>query len=219
MKLYNVLFVLVLVVASLFAFANANTMLRTTSVVIPFAGTQVVQLRLWGTVGFVALAALYSLFWYWSSTRQRAKSADTLTKLEEMRRHLDEREATRFQQLQQQLETQFREVLLRLEPGLAPAPKTSLLSRLTGTSAPAPVTPPSATMVPATLETLVARIEKVRDELAADIAASEHEILQALEVMRDRRRFLRAFAMPDAFKSTRNILELQGYKLVHDHHA
>jgi hypothetical protein len=187
MKLYNVLFVLVLVVASLFAFANANTMLRTTSVVIPFAGTQVVQLRLWGTIGFVALAALYSLFWYWSSTRQRAKSADTLTKLEEMRRNLDEREATRFQQLQQQLETQFREVLVRLDPGVTPAPKTSLFSRLTGAPAPAPVIPPSSTTVPATLETLVARIEKVRDELAADIAASEHEILQALEVMKDRR--------------------------------
>jgi hypothetical protein len=186
MKLYNVLFVLVLVVVALFAFANANTMLRSTTVVIPFVGTQVVQLRLWGTVAFAVLAAVYSLLWYFSSTRQRAKSADTLQKLEEMRRNLDEREATRFQQLQLQLETQFKEVLLRLEPGLAPAPKpTGFLSRLTGT--PTSNAPTPNPTVPATLETLVSRIEKVRDELAADIAASEHEILQALETLKDRR--------------------------------
>jgi hypothetical protein len=182
MKLYNVLFILVLLAASLFAFSNASTLTRPTSVVVPFVGTQTVQLRLWGTVAFVALAGIYSLLWYASSTRQRAKSADTLTKLEEMRRTLDEREASRFQQLQSQLETSFRDVLARLD-NTAPAAKPGLLSRLTGAPTPAgtPVSAPSAS-----LETLVTRIEKVRDELAADIAASEHEILQALEVMKDR---------------------------------
>jgi hypothetical protein len=184
MKLYNVLFIIVLLIASLFAFSNANTLMRPTTVIVPFVGTQTVQLRLWGTVAFVALAGIYSFLWYASSTRQRAKTADTLNKLEEMRRTLDEREASRFQQLQSQLETSFRDVLSRLDTGAA-APKPSLLSRLTGTPAPTgtPVSAPSAT-----LETLVARIEKVRDELAADIAASEHEILQAIEVVKDRQR-------------------------------
>jgi hypothetical protein len=188
MKLYNVLFVIVLVIIAVFAFANANTMLRTTSVVIPFVGTQTVQLRLWGTLGFLALAGVYSLLWYFSSTRQRAKSADTLTKLEEMRRTLDEKEAGRFQQLQSQLETSFRDVLSRLDSSVAPvAAKPGFLSRLTGTPTPS-VVPAATGAAPATLETLVGRIEKVRDELAADIAASEHEILQAIEVMKDKPR-------------------------------
>jgi hypothetical protein len=187
MKLYNVLFVIVLVLAAVFAFANASTMLRPTAVVIPFVGTQIVQLRLWGTVAFLGLAAVYSLLWYFSSTRQRAKSADTLQKLEEMRRTLDEREATRFSNLQTQLESQFAQVLSRLEPGATVTPKGGFLSRLTGTPTPSPV-PTAAGATPATLETLVLRVEKVRDELAADIAASEHEILQALEVMKDQPR-------------------------------
>lgn len=182
MKLYNVLFVLVLVLASVFAFANAATLLRPTSVVVPFAGTQTVQLRLWGTVAFVGLAGIYSLIWSLSSTRQRAKSADTLTKLEEMRRTLDEREASRFQQLQTQLETSFRDVLARLDNTAAVA-KPSLLSKLTGA---APTAQPVASN--ASLETVLKRIETVRDELAADIAASEHEILQAFEVTKDRPR-------------------------------
>ena len=181
MKLYNVLFVLVLVIAAVFAFANAATLLRPTSVVIPFAGTQTVQLRLWGTVAFVALAGVYSLMWYLSSTRQRAKSADTLTKLEEMRRTLDEREAGRFQQLQTQLETSFRDVLARLDNTVAVA-KPSLLSKFTGA---APAAQHTASNV--SLETVLKRIETVRDEIAADIAASEHEILQAFEVTKDRR--------------------------------
>ena len=183
MKLYNVLFVLVLVIASLFAFANAATLLRPTSVVIPFAGTQTVQLRLWGTVAFVGLAAIYSLIWSLSSTRQRAKSADTLTKLEEMRRTLDEREASRFQQLQSQLETSFRDVVARLDNTAAAVVKPSLLSKLTGA---APTAQPVAST--ASLEMVLKRIETVRDELAADIAASEHEILQAFEVTKDRPR-------------------------------
>ena len=180
MKLYNVFFVLVLVIASVFAFANAATLLRPTSVVIPFAGTQTVQLRLWGTVAFVALAGVYSLMWYLSSTRQRAKSADTLTKLEEMRRTLDEREAGRFQQLQTQLEISFRDVLARLDNTVVAKP--SLLSKLTGAV-------PAAQSVTsnASLETVLKRIETVRDEIAADIAASEHEILQAFEITKDRR--------------------------------
>ena len=182
MKLYNVLFVLVLVVASLFAFANAATLLRPTSVIIPFAGTQTVQLRLWGTVAFVALAGIYSLIWSLSSTRQRAKSADTLTKLEEMRRTLDEREASRFQQLQSQLETNFKDVLARLD-NTAAAAKPSLLSKLTGAAPPAQPAPSNAS-----LETVLKRIEKVRDEIAADIAASEFEILQAFEITKDRPR-------------------------------
>lgn len=181
MKLYNVLFVLVLVIASVFAFANASTLLRPTSVVIPFAGTQTVQLRLWGTVAFVVLAGLYSLIWSLSSTRQRAKSADTLTKLEEMRRTLDEREATRFQQLQSQLETSFRDVLGRLDN--APVNKPGLFSKLTSSTSAA-----QSPLTSASLEAVLKRIEMVRDEIAADIAASEFEILQAFEVTKDRPR-------------------------------
>jgi hypothetical protein len=183
MRLYNVLFISVLLVVSVFAFANANTMTNSTTIIVPFVGTRVVQLRLIGTLAFVGLAALYSTLWYFSSTRQRAKSADYLTKLEETRRTLDEKEASRFAQLQAQLEAATNDILARVG-GQPSAPKGGLLSRLTGTPA------PSASPLPgsaATLETLVGRIEKVRDELAADIASSEHEILEAIQTLKDRK--------------------------------
>ncbi len=182
MRLYNVLFISVLVVVIVFAFANADTLLRPTTVIVPFVGTRVVQMRLWGTVAFVVLAAIYSTLWYFSSTRQRAKSANYLTKLEETRRALDEKEASRFAQMQAQLEAATNEILARVG-GQASAPKGGLLSRLTGT--PAPTTSPLPSN--ATVETLVQRIEKVRDELAADIASSEHEILEAIQTLKDRK--------------------------------
>jgi hypothetical protein len=184
MRLYNVLFISVLVVVSVFAFANANTMTNSTTVIVPFVGTRVVQLRLIGTLAFVGLAALYSTLWYFSSTRQRAKSADYLTKLEETRRTLDEKEASRFAQLQAQLESATNEILARVG-GQPSAPKGGLFSRLTGSPAPTSASPLPGSA--ATLETLVGRIEKVRDELAADIASSEHEILEAIQTLKDRK--------------------------------
>jgi hypothetical protein len=183
MRLYNVLFISVLVIVIVFAFANADTLLRPTTIIVPFVGTRVVQMRLWGTVAFVVLAAIYSTLWYFSSTRQRAKSANYLTKLEETRRTLDEKEASRFAQLQTQLESATNEILARVG-GQPSTPKSGLFSKLTGTPA------PSASPLPgnaATLETLVGRIEKVRDELAADIASSEHEILEAIQTLKDRK--------------------------------
>jgi hypothetical protein len=183
MRLYNFFFVVVLVTVLVFAFANSNTMLNPTSVNIPFVGVRSVQMRLFGCLVLVGLAGIYSLFWYLTSTRQRAKSADYLTKLEDMRRTLDEKEAGRFAQLQAQLESATQDILARVGGGVTPAPKGGLLSRLTQ-KIPEPAPLPSTV---SSLEGLVQRIEKVRDELAADIASSEHEILQAIETLRDRR--------------------------------
>jgi hypothetical protein len=184
MRLYSLFFVAVLVVVIVFAFANSSTMLSPTTVNIPFVGVRSVQMRLFGSLALVGLAGIYSLFWYLTSTRQRAKSADYLTKLEEMRRTLDEKEATRFAALQAQLESATQDILSRVGGGVAPAPKGGLFSRMTQkipeSSAPLPSTVSS-------MEGLVQRIEKVRDELAADIAGSEHEILQAIETLKDRR--------------------------------
>ena len=79
-----------------------------------------------------------------------------------------------------QLETSFRDVLARLDNTVTAKP--SLLSKLTGASPAAQSTPSNAS-----LETVLKRIETMRDEIAADIAASEHEIWQAFEVTKDRR--------------------------------
>jgi uncharacterized membrane protein YuzA (DUF378 family) len=183
MRLYSLFFAVVLVVVIVFAFANSNTMLSATTVNIPFVGVRSVQMRLFGCIALVGLAGIYSLFWYFSSTRQRAKSADYLTKLEEMRRTLDEKEASRFAALQAQLESATQDILSRVGGGVTPAPKGGFFSKLTQKI-------PEAAPLPSTvssLEGLVQRIEKVRDELAADIAGSEHEILQAIETLKDRR--------------------------------
>ncbi len=180
MRLYNFLFVLVLVLVIIFAFANIDSLRTTTQVVIPFFGKQTLPMRLYGCVSLIVLAAVYSLLWYLSSTRQKAKSADYLTKLEETRRTLDEKEAGRFAQLQAQLETATQDILARVG-GVAPV-KKGLFAGLTQKDAPVPL--PSTVQ---SLEGLVGRIEKVRDELAADIASSEHEILQAIETLKDRR--------------------------------
>ncbi len=181
MRLYNFLFVVVLLLVIVFAFANANSLLRPTTVIIPFMGVQSVQMRLFGCIALVLVAAIYSLLWYFSSTRQKAKSADYLTKLEDMRRTLDEKEANRFAQLQAQLESATQDILARVG-GAAPVPKKGLFSSFTQRETPVPL--PSTVQG---LEGLVGRIEKVRDELAADIASSEHEILQAIETLKDRR--------------------------------
>jgi hypothetical protein len=183
MRLYNLFFVVVLVIVIVFAFANSNTMLNPTTVNIPFVGVRSVQMRLFGSIALVGLAGIYSLFWYLTSTRQRAKSADYLTKLEDMRRTLDEKEAGRFAQLQAQLESATQDILARVGGGAAPAPKGGFLSKLTQ-KLPDPAPLPSTV---SSLEGLVQRIEKVRDELAADIASSEHEILQAIETLKDRK--------------------------------
>ncbi len=177
MRLYNFLFVLVLLIVIVFAFANANTLLRPTTVMIPFVGLQSVQMRLLGCVALIVVSGVYSILWYFSSTRQRAKSADYLTKLEETRRNLDEKEAGRFAQLQSQLENATQDILAKVG-GTAPTPKRGFFSSLIQKEAPL--------ALPSSSEDLVGRIEKVRDELAADIASSEHEILQAIETLKDR---------------------------------
>jgi hypothetical protein len=182
MRLYSLFFVVVLVVVIVFAFANSNTMLNPTTVNLPFVGVRSVQMRLFGCIALVALAGIYSLFWSFSSTRQRAKSADYLTKLEEMRRTLDEKEASRFAALQVQLESATQDILARVG-GAVPVSKGGFFSKLTQKI-------PEAAPLPSTassLEGLTQRIEKVRDELAADIASSEHEILQAIETLKDRK--------------------------------
>ncbi len=182
MRLYWILFFLVLVAVLVFSFVNASTLMRSTQVVIPFMGTQVVPMRLFGLLSLLGLALIYSLFWSLSSTRAKAKSADLFDKIENLRETLNREEASRFKALEQQLEAQFREVLNRLEPGSVPAAKSGgFLGGLFARETPASPALPSTRTSTGDLETLIARIEKVRDELAADIALSEHNVLKALE--------------------------------------
>lgn len=182
MRLYWILFFLVLIAVLAFSFVNASTLMRSTQVVVPFMGSQIVPMRLFGLLSLVGLAGIYSLFWSLSSTRAKAKSADLFDKIENLRDTLNREEAGRFKALEQQLELQFREVLNRLEPGSAPAPKSGgFLGGLFARETPINPALPSTRASTGDLETLIARIEKVRDELAADIALSEQNVLKALE--------------------------------------
>ncbi len=182
MRLYWILFVLVLIAVLVFSFVNATTLMRSTQVVIPFMGSQVLPMRLFGLLSLVGLAGIYSLFWSLSSTRAKAKSADLFDKIENLRETLNREEAGRFKALEQQLEAQFREVLNRLEPGSAPVPKSGgFLGGLFAKETPLSHALPSTRASTNDLQTLIARIEKVRDELAADIAHSEQNVLNALE--------------------------------------
>ncbi len=182
MRLYWVMFGLVLIAVVVFAFFNASTLTKTTLVTMPFMGNFIAPVRLYGLLSLVGLSLIYSLLWSFSSTRAKAKSADLFDKIENLRDTLNREEAVRFKALEQNLETQFREVLNRLEPGSAPAPKSGglfggLLSRNEKPSVPAL---PTSRASMNDLEMLITRIEKVRDELAADIALSETNILNAL---------------------------------------
>jgi hypothetical protein len=196
MRLNWVLFWLVLIAVLIFSFANASTLFRTTAVLIPFLGMQSVPMRLYGLLSLVGLAAIYSLLWSLSSTRAKAKSADLFDTINNLQDSLNREEASRFQALEKQLETQFREVLNRLEPGSAPVAKSGglfggLFSKAESTTTPAL---PSSRATTIDLEALMSRIEKVRDELAADIALSEHNLLKAIEqtdaslIVQDRRK-------------------------------
>jgi hypothetical protein len=185
MRMYSVLFALVVILVAIVMIANAPTLLKTTTFAIPLAGSFVAPVRLIGLLSLVALAGIYSLIWNLSATRFQARSVKDLRKLEDLRTSLDKQEAGRFASLKSDLERQFGTVLERLERlERAPASNSGQGSSLGGLAKALPFFGGNSSSNmdgDKALASLNARVDRVRDELAADIGQLEDNILRALE--------------------------------------
>ena len=186
MRMYSVLFALVVILVAIVMIANAPTLLKTTSFAIPLAGSFVAPVRLIGLLSLVALAGVYSLIWNLSATRFQARSVKDLRKLEDLRSSLDKKEEGRFASLKTDLERQFGTVLERLERlERAPSGNSGQNSGLGGLAKTLPFLGGGNSSGNAdgdkALAGLNARVDRVRDELAADIGQLEDNILRALE--------------------------------------
>ena len=186
MRMYSVLFALVVILVAIVMIANAPTLLKTTTFAIPLAGSFVAPVRLIGLLSLVVLAGVYSLIWNLSATRFQARSVKDLRKLEDLRSSLDKQEAGRFASLKTDLERQFGMVLERLERlERSPAPSSGQVSGLGGLAKALPFlgggNSSSNLDSDKALASLNARVDRVRDELAADIGQLEDNILRALE--------------------------------------
>jgi hypothetical protein len=184
--MYSVLFALVVILVAIAMIANAPTLLKTTTFAIPLAGSFVAPVRLIGLLSLIALAGVYSLIWNLSATRFQARSVKDLRKLEDLRSSLDKQEAGRFASLKTDLERQFGTVLERLERlERAPASNSGQGSSLGGLAKALPFLGGGNSSSNAdgdkALASLNARVDRVRDELAADIGQLEDNILRALE--------------------------------------
>ena len=162
MRTYSLLFIVVTLIVVVLMVVNGGNLLRPSDIVIPFAGTYRAPVRLIGLLSLIGVAGAYSLAWSLSSTRSQAKSANYLRQIEDLRKSIDKEEAGRFASLKADLERHFSSVLTRLET--APAAQAS-------GGAPAD----------RLVQALGARVDRIRDELAADIGASEDAILRAIE--------------------------------------
>jgi hypothetical protein len=186
MRMYSVLFALVVILVAIAMIANAPTLLKTTTFAIPLAGSFVAPVRLIGLLSLVALAGVYSLIWNLSATRFQARSVKDLRKLEDLRSSLDKKEEGRFAALKVDLERQFGTVLERLERlERAPVSNSGQGSGLGGLAKALPFlgggNSSGNTDGDKALASLNARVDRVRDELAADIGQLEDNILRALE--------------------------------------
>ena len=194
MRMYSVLFALVVILVAIAMITNAPTLLKTTVFAVPLAGSFVAPVRLVGLLSLVALAGVYSLFWSFSATRFQARSVKDLRKLEDLRTSLDKQEAGRFAVLKSDLERQFGTVLERLDrlersPGANAAssggsPLGGLARALPffgGANAGQGAGSGANLDGEKTIAGLNARMDRVRDELAADIGQLEDNILRALE--------------------------------------
>jgi hypothetical protein len=190
MRMYSVLFALVVILVAIAMIANAPTLLKTTTFAIPLAGSFVAPIRLIGLLSLIGLAGVYSLIWNLSATRFQARSVKDLRKLEDLRSSLDKQEAGRFAALKSDLERQFGTVLERLdrlERSPSPNAGSSGNGGLGGLAKALPFFGGSGNNAAANLDGektiagLNARVDRVRDELAADIGQLEDNILRALE--------------------------------------
>ena len=166
MRTYSVLFILTTVIVVVLMVVNGGNLFRNSEVIVPFVGAMKGPIRLIGLLALIGVAGAYSLAWSLSSTRSQAKSAGYLRQIEDLRKSLDKEEASRFANLRAELDRQFGAIQAKLETGPVSA---SLASSGGGAS------------TERLVQAMNARVDRVRDELAADIGASEDAILKAIE--------------------------------------
>jgi len=125
-RLTNWLLILVTLAAVVFAAANWNTLFRLGTVNLFFLGDYVLPTRLIGLLCLVGLAVVFTLLSGLQDIQARARTADYLKRIEELRISLDRQEASRFATLQNQLTTSTRQILDELR-GHRGSPQTDLI--------------------------------------------------------------------------------------------
>jgi hypothetical protein len=111
MRLNSWLLILITLAALVFAAANWNTLFKAGTVNLFFLGDYVLPTRLLGLLSLVLLAVVFTLLSGLQDTQARARSAEYLRRIEELRVSLDRQEASRFATLQNQLTSATRQIL------------------------------------------------------------------------------------------------------------
>lgn len=111
MRLNNWLLILVTLAAIVFAAANWSTLFRAGTVNLFFLGDYVLPTRLVGLLSLLGLAVVFTLLGSLQETQARARTADYLRRIDELRVSLDRQEASRFATLQNQLTASTRQII------------------------------------------------------------------------------------------------------------
>ncbi len=169
MRIVQILvFAVVFLACLVLALANYQSLMTTTNIFIPILGKQSIQARLFGLIALPTLAGLYTFFGSLQGLGANARSAKDLRQIDELRKSLDKEEANRFKALQASLDSHAKNIIGKLEMGVAaPQPQNTQDSKITDK----------------TMSSFNARVDKLRDELAADIAHSEETLHQKLDAM------------------------------------
>lgn len=150
------LFLVVLVVVAVLAIANLDRLFVPLRLSLAI-GLYEIPAILVGLLSILGVALVFTLAASLSDTRAKARSADYLKRIDDLRLSLDKEEASRFAGLNASLEAHVRALSSRLD-----ALGDRLAERQDGL-----------------LASVNARVDKVRDELAADIGEVEDTLLRA----------------------------------------
>ncbi|MBF6593104.1 MAG: hypothetical protein IVW51_01490 [Thermaceae bacterium] len=120
MRLSNGFLILVTLMVVVFAAANLNTLLKPGTVNLFFLGNYVLPTRLLGLLSLVLLGVVFTLLGSLQDIQARARSADDLRRIEELRLSLERQEASRLAILQNQLTASTRQILDQLNRTRSP---------------------------------------------------------------------------------------------------
>lgn len=150
------LFMVVLVVVAVLAVANLERLFAPIRLSLAVAEYDIAAILV-GLISILGVALAFTLVASLSDTRAKARTADYLSRIDDLRLSLDKEEASRFAALSGSLEAHVRTLSSRLD-----ALGDTLASRQDSL-----------------LASVNERVDKVRDELAADIGAVEDTLLRA----------------------------------------
>jgi hypothetical protein len=151
------MFVVVLLLCLLLAFANLGRLFYPFTLNLFWLGEYRVPALFAALLAVVGVAAVYALTAALAATGAKARSADYLRRIDDLQQTLGREEASRFAALQASLDGHAKAILSRLDG-----------AGTTGHSG-----------LDRAISSFNARVDRVRDELAADIASAEDAILRA----------------------------------------